>query len=319
MFKDIFNPNPDFPDEVHGNFCESELQSLIRLESSVTLCNNDFEFRNSVNQSCDTFLKKSSILQNDTKLADQGLSNLEFTKPNSQFLLNEGLIAEEAQCEESYFTIPRSNLFKEYFDGLRSEEHDRDNSKENHMHVDLDSKVRAESSDFEQMLYEEDSNIPEKKEFSQTYVDFLDKPEPKPDLWAPTKGMRWSKQDDIELFRLFRMCEDQGLLTLNEIKHFDSSTKVSKVPAMQMIKETLGCRQSCRFLANRIKIKMKDSFSIRETRLLKRLIKKYNYDDIPHLELLEHFAGKTLEGMQNACANLCTNKKQKRLRKVKQA
>ncbi|CAI2360146.1 unnamed protein product [Moneuplotes crassus] len=127
------------------------------------------------------------------------------------------------------------------------------------------------------------------------------------------KAKRWGKDEDIALFKAFRECEEQGLITLSSICQLKSAAQLKSHQGLQIIKNKLGCRQSSRFIANRLSLKLTDTFSIRETKLLKRLLKNYNYENVKYSEIIGKFSGKTLQGFKNYCDTLCSKKKVKQL------
>mmetsp|Transcript_12675 Transcript_12675/g.12708 ORF Transcript_12675/g.12708 Transcript_12675/m.12708 type:complete len:262 (+) Transcript_12675:1-786(+) len=113
-----------------------------------------------------------------------------------------------------------------------------------------------------------------------------------------SKAKRWGKREDIALFKAFRQCEEQGLITLSSISQLRTNDQISSHEGIKIIRNRLGCRQSARFLANRLRLKLTNKFSVRETKLLKRLLKTYQYNNLNYSKILDYFSGKTLEGLK---------------------
>ncbi|CAI2366850.1 unnamed protein product [Moneuplotes crassus] len=130
------------------------------------------------------------------------------------------------------------------------------------------------------------------------------------------KGKRWGKKQDIELFNEFRKFELKGLICLEELKKLDMDAWDSPHDIINTIRSTLGTDKSCEFLINRLICHTNDNFSVRETKLLKRLIRKNNYKDLDYPKLLENFRGKTLDGLKAACNHLYQERSLKRLHKI---
>ncbi|CAI2387594.1 unnamed protein product [Moneuplotes crassus] len=295
---------------------------MFRTKSSFTN-NEDFAFESKETHDLDSLNKPDTLLTDAIEPVKQSPFQLKVASSNWHFCLNGACLSDDNDAEESYFSIPKSNLFKEYLDDLQCEEANHQDYLANFMHETQDQEPCVDKLNFEGPLIQAKACIYEEEHLKHTnFIPNLKpeiKSEVKPESKPSHKITRWRKQDDIELFKAFRMCEQQGLITLNEIRCFKSPSEVAAHLGIQMIKDTLGCKQSHMFLVNRIKNKLNDSFSIRETKLLKRLVRKYEYDNIPYLQLLESFSGKTLEGMKRACDHLCENKRNKKLSKVQQA
>ncbi|CAI2360722.1 unnamed protein product [Moneuplotes crassus] len=304
MFQDIFKSDLDFTNEF------SQTPELFRKNSDEKVYfigntyNPDFQFEENAYLNDEVLAKKPSLTLDEAKQAGQDCPH-EATCLYSQCLRSEGLPLNEIN-DTSFFTLPK----EEFLEGNHKCTNKHKISKEGRevgIYLgDNDSQVKTDILNFDK-VFEEITHKPDSVTTNVSQAELTG------------KRTRWKKQDDIELFKEFRMCEEQGLITLNEIRNFQNSSEIQAHAGMQMIKQTLGCRQSPKFLANRIKIKMKDTFSVRETKILKKLVKQYNYTCIPYQKLLAHFSGKTLEGLERACDNLCESKKHRMLTRVQQA
>lgn len=304
MFQEIFKSNFDFINEF------SQVPELFRKSSderayfSGNTYNPDFQLEESYYLNDEVLAKKPSFTLEEAKQAGE-YSPCDATWFDSQFLISEGLPLNEID-DASFFTLPKDAFPEGNYNCTDKQKIFKEHNEVDIYLEDNDSQVKAGVPNIDQVL-EEMAHKPAS----------VSKKVPQVELGV--KRTRWKQQDDIELFKAFRMCEEQGLITLSEIRNFKNSSEIQAHSGIQMIKKALGCRQSPKFLANRLKLKMKDTFSVRETKKLKRLVKQYNYTWIPHKKLLAHFSGKTLEGLKRAWDNLWENKWNKKLTKVQQA
>ena len=130
------------------------------------------------------------------------------------------------------------------------------------------------------------------------------------------KKKRWGKKEDVQLFKVFRNFEEEGVISLREIMNSTSCSEAYNSKGIFKIIQALDCHQGPKFIWKRIKSKMSDSFSVRETKILKRELKKYHYEDISYPTVLEYFPGKSLYGLKFACDLLCSSKKLKKLDQI---
>ncbi|CAI2375761.1 unnamed protein product [Moneuplotes crassus] len=175
-----------------------------------------------------------------------------------------------------------------------------------------------ESSNFYEFKYFE--QIKDNKQLSKICEVEQKVEEPPPKCLSgkknKSKSKRWGKKQDIALFNEFRKYESKGYICFEDLKKVQFRACNSSFNIIKTIRSTLETEKSCEFLVSRLINNTNDKFSVRETKLLKRLIRRSDYKNLDYLKLLESFRGKTLDGIRKACDNLCQEKNKKTLHKV---
>ena len=126
------------------------------------------------------------------------------------------------------------------------------------------------------------------------------------------KGNRWGNDEDIELFKLIHSDEIKGILSLNEILDIEADYEIEDNPILEKLKEKTGWKFSLKSLLVRIKGKMRNTFSKREEKSLKRLVKKQRYDP-KYGEVFLQYPGKSQEAIKVVCDAICREKSKKML------
>lgn len=115
------------------------------------------------------------------------------------------------------------------------------------------------------------------------------------------KNSRWGRIEDKILFKLLRELETQRVTTFSEVLEISEPIHPDQEKMLTMLATKVQWKGSLINLVNRVKTLFKfNEFSVRELKLLKRLVKKqYKAKEINYEKLLEEFPGKSLESIIN--------------------
>ena len=106
---------------------------------------------------------------------------------------------------------------------------------------------------------------------------------------------RWGRREDCQLFINIRKLEKEGVLTLSEIVGIKSQLKAENHKGLIMLAERLDWKASNLNLVLRVKKFIHPVFSVRDIRLLKKLLMKSQYKNIDYEQILDNFPGKSME------------------------
>jgi len=81
---------------------------------------------------------------------------------------------------------------------------------------------------------------------------------------------------------------------LEELLRIDPEYEVSNNEGLVKLAALFGWKSGIKFLLKRIKNSMNNNFSVREGKLLKKLVRNMDYSDINYEIVLNYFPGKTL-------------------------
>ena len=104
----------------------------------------------------------------------------------------------------------------------------------------------------------------------------------------------------------------KGILSLNEILEIEADFEIEENPILKDLKEKTGWKFCLKTLLGRIKGKMGNTFSKREEKSLKKLVKNQRYDP-QYEEVYLQFPGKSQEAIKVVCDAICREKSKKRL------
>lgn len=125
---------------------------------------------------------------------------------------------------------------------------------------------------------------------------------------------RWGRDDDKRLFGVIRSLEKQGLLSLQEILEMDANTQACSNKGVSALAKKFKWKSLKKYLVFRIQSLWGKEFSVRETKLLKRIIKKnYNYENLDYENILYNFPGKTLERVMEVSEEIVRSRHEKTL------
>ncbi|CAI2359245.1 unnamed protein product [Moneuplotes crassus] len=136
------------------------------------------------------------------------------------------------------------------------------------------------------------------------------------DVEKPQQKSRWNKTKDKMLFQLLRTYKKQGVTSIEELYSIKSYEEARTNVGLKCLRKAMNWKQGAEFLLMRIIKKTKKPFSSRETKMLKKLLKECNYENIDCESLCEHFPGKSVGDMELACEKLTKIRKDKCLTKV---
>lgn len=122
-------------------------------------------------------------------------------------------------------------------------------------------------------------------------------------------GKRWSREEDILLFKQIRTLEAQGVLTLDEILSMDAYKQASKSTGVRILAELFGWKGLMRHLVLRVKSLCNKDFSIREIKRLKKIVKSYKYQNLDYTQISYEFPGQTEQKIKQLCEEICERKK----------
>ena len=111
--------------------------------------------------------------------------------------------------------------------------------------------------------------------------------------------LRWGRKEDKELFKQIYLLEKQGAISLTELSQINTNDfEMTKDVGLNILVEKFNWKSELKALVIRIQNCLSDKFSVRETRLLKKLCKKSsppNYE-----EILYNFPGKSMKRVVEA-------------------
>ncbi|CAI2361455.1 unnamed protein product [Moneuplotes crassus] len=127
---------------------------------------------------------------------------------------------------------------------------------------------------------------------------------------------RWGKKEDKTLFYAIRQLEKQGVLKLDDL--FDIEPRDARYNIiLRYLRNELGWKSVFKDLVKRIKTRISDSFSHREIKQLKNIIKKeYNYRNLDYEKILYDFPGKSLARVTEVADLIVRSKTAKKLTEI---
>lgn len=122
------------------------------------------------------------------------------------------------------------------------------------------------------------------------------------DFSAKDCKKRWNRNKDKSLFKVIRSLEKEGKLSLEELISLDASKDASSNPGVCILAKKFRWKSLKKFLLLRIQSLSKRDFSVRETKALKKILKKeYQYKDLDYSKIIEEFPGKTVRRLEEVC------------------
>jgi hypothetical protein len=125
---------------------------------------------------------------------------------------------------------------------------------------------------------------------------------------------RWGRSEDKSLFKLIRDMEEQGALSLKEILQVNSRSDVYKHEGLCSLAHAFQWKSLIKNLLFRIKNLCGREFSVRELKMLKKLLKKkYKYEKIDYNDLIYEFPGKSVNQLMEVTKRIIREKNNKTL------
>lgn len=113
---------------------------------------------------------------------------------------------------------------------------------------------------------------------------------------SPNRQNRWSKAHDRALFLTLQDLTKEFGLTLQDFAKIEKRVPPLKKQILEKLTELHDWRGDIYSLRNRIQKRLLEvSFTAREQRVLKRLLKKEDQGQIPFEKIVDHFPGKTFQ------------------------
>lgn len=163
--------------------------------------------------------------------------------------------------------------------------------------VKLECKIRKETQDMKNVSY---------------CTSFEEDKESKNNQGGAKK--RWRREDDKRLFSVIRSLEREGHLTLEELTHMNPATEACGHKGVSMLAKIFEWKSLKKHLVIRIQSLVKRDFSVRETKNLKRILKKeYNYENLNYEKIIYEFPGKSFARLIEVCDHIVKNRYEKTL------
>ncbi|CAI2363630.1 unnamed protein product [Moneuplotes crassus] len=129
---------------------------------------------------------------------------------------------------------------------------------------------------------------------------------------------RWGREQDKMLFQEIRLLERTDRLSIPEIFALKTKEDCLKDDDFMNLRNRVGWNAAPKKLLTRIKSRCGTDFSCREIKLLKKLLKKWDYHYQIDLEkIIYHFPGKTMTGLKRVIETLTECRENKVLTKLK--
>ena len=139
--------------------------------------------------------------------------------------------------EENFFVnSPKSKIFEEYVEEINQKDRI----------TDFDRNINDWKCDID---FDKSSQICSVSTFNIKKCNEIQKvTSSQKQAGSKKKAKRWGKKNDIELFKAFRTCEEQGLISLEQLNKFESDSDACDHQGILTIRRILDCPQTPQFL-----------------------------------------------------------------------
>lgn len=125
---------------------------------------------------------------------------------------------------------------------------------------------------------------------------------------------RWNRQKDKVLFQVIRSLEADGKVTFEELISMNAGRDACSHPGVSLLAKKFGWKSLKKYLVLRIQSLSKRDFSVRETKALKRILKRdYEYKDLDYGKIIYEFPGKSVQRLKEVCDEIIQRRFQKTL------
>jgi hypothetical protein len=127
---------------------------------------------------------------------------------------------------------------------------------------------------------------------------------------ASERKTRWGKKNDKLLFKMIRVLESRGLVSLDHLLSLKENKEAVKDRQMNLLANKANWIGPIRNLSKRIKtLCTQRPMSVRERKFLKKIIRRdYEGTEINYNKLLEEFPGKKQRFLESIVGSLKPNK-----------
>eukprot|EP00343_Euplotes_focardii_P002808 CAMPEP_0205804460 /NCGR_PEP_ID=MMETSP0205-20121125/7384_1 /ASSEMBLY_ACC=CAM_ASM_000278 /TAXON_ID=36767 /ORGANISM="Euplotes focardii, Strain TN1" /LENGTH=198 /DNA_ID=CAMNT_0053074101 /DNA_START=339 /DNA_END=935 /DNA_ORIENTATION=- len=134
------------------------------------------------------------------------------------------------------------------------------------------------------------------------------------DIGSESIKKRWGRDQDKTLFIIIRQMEKEGELSLQEITSMNAKDEACSNIGVNNLAKKFQWKSLKKYLVLRIQSLCKKGFSVRETKKLKRIIKKdYKYLELDYERILDNFPGKNIALVKEVCAEIMKSRDDKTL------